>query len=718
MACQTCRRKKVRCDRGRPRCKNCMDKGLDCRYHGERRLKRFSQDGPDSDTARTRPSALHSRSEIPSPPMQSPDSLTLPPQRQSQPDPGGPVDLVDQILGGGPSSLPNHRSASVWMRTERGDEYTGPSSGISAISDQGLAWMKRKAGNCELLCTAVAQVRRTLLSHLRQPKCVSPALWDMHPFQTPFKGMPPWDVVQEYVDAYFDHVQVIYPIVEKEAFLHQLAQYREDTPANSMSWRALLFAVLASGCRAAHSDETALAFRNSGSEAWSYFVVALSMEQSLVHVTTDLTAVQALAVMTVFAQGASSPQRLEYTLCSTTVRVAYSLALHCAPADEWELFSEEKRARSRTFWVVYCLDKTLALRCGRPSMIDDAEISTPIPALNPATTSFSNNTPRVDFFLSLCQCSRIYGKISRNLYSAFALNKSCRDLANTARELLADVQIWRDSLPPATRVRRSSFSSETIEGIPKSQRLHLQMSYYYVTCAVYRRFTPIFCHGDEDENTVQDMLAGAAPISHIEAARSMILLTKHIDVESYTPGWLVFYMPMTALLTVFLHILGNPREPSAPHDIALMEVIVGFFGRLEYVTSGEACFTQVAEFVRQARSLIHETARASALERRDSPVVVNLTRVHSLASVRPSQESQCNPAESELLHTGETQHDFSPIMLPAHPVADTSRQAPSQLPDDSIVFGATQVPRLQANYDPWLDNWPPLEVWDETILNT
>ncbi|KAH9821431.1 fungal-specific transcription factor domain-containing protein [Teratosphaeria destructans] len=718
MACQTCRRRKVRCDRGRPRCKNCMDKALDCRYHGERPLKRFSRDGPESDIARTRPTALHPRSETPSPPMQSPDSLPLPRQGHSQPDPARAVDLVDQILGGGPPSPPSHRSASVWMRTERGDEYTGPSSGISAISDQGLAWMKRKAGNCELLCTAVAQVRRTLLGHLRQPKCITPGLWDMHPFQTPIKGLPPCHVVQEYVDAYFDHVQVIYPILDKESFLHQLALYHEDVPAKSMSWRALLFAVLASGCRAAHSDETALAFRTSGSEAWSYFVVALSMEQSLVHVTTDLTAVQALAVMTVFAQGCSSPQRLEYTLCSTTVRVAYSLALHCAPADEWELFLEEKRARSRTFWVIYCLDKTLALRCGRPSMIDDAEISTPIPAPRPATTSSSNETSTFDFFLSLCQCSRICSKISRNLYSAFALNQSCRDLAKTARQLLADVQIWRNSLPPPTRVRRSSFSTETIEGLPKAQRLHLQMAYYYVTCAIYRRFTPLFCHGDEDENMVQEMLAGAAPISHIEAARSMILLTKHIDVESYTPGWLVFYMPMTALLTVFLNLLGNPREPSAPPDIALMEVVVGFFGRLEYMTSGEACFTEVAQFVRQARTIVHETARASALERRDSPVDLHLTGIHSLASVQSSQESQRNAAEGESLQTRETRHDFIPITPSLHPVAESSRQAQSQLPDDNHLFGATHIPRLQANYDPWLENWPPLEVWDETLLNT
>lgn len=43
-----------------------------------------------------------------------------------------------------------------------------------------------------------------------------------------------------------------------------------------------------------------------------------------------------------------------------------------------------------------------------------------------------------------------------------------------------------------------------------------------------------------------------------------------------------------------------------------MEVVVGFFGRLEYVTSGEAAFTKTAEFVRQARNI---TKRGEARRR-------------------------------------------------------------------------------------------------------
>jgi hypothetical protein len=61
---------------------------------------------------------------------------------------------------------------------------------------------------------------------------------------------------------------------------------------------------------------------------------------------------------------------------------------------------------------------------------------------------------------------------------------------------------------------------------------------------------------------------------------------------------------MTALVTIFMHVIHDPLASSTSHDIALMDAVVGFFGRLEYVTSGEAAFTQMGEFVRQVRHIV------------------------------------------------------------------------------------------------------------------
>lgn len=93
---------------------------------------------------------------------------------------------------------------------------------------------------------------------------------------------------------------------------------------------------------------------------------------------------------------------------------------------------------------------------------------------------------------------------------------------------------------------------------------------------------------------------------------------------------LVFYYPFTALTTIFVHIVSNPPSESTQSDIALMEAVVGLFGRLEYITSGETAFTKAAEFVRQARRVtdMQNKARSRASQRLpDPPETSNHTSV-------------------------------------------------------------------------------------------
>ncbi|KAL5592515.1 hypothetical protein FOBRF1_013541 [Fusarium oxysporum] len=282
--------------------------------------------------------------------------------------------LLDRILQGNSAESLNVRDPAVWIRATGGDEYTGPSSGISTISDLGLKWARDRVSDSDRLCKTVQDIRNGLLSLLRQPKCIPPNPLLTPPVSSNLKHIPQ-SRVKRYVEAYFSTVQSIFPVLDQEKFQAQLTLRGTDLDGELPSWKALLNAVLASGCRAALSEETAESFQESGRESWGYFQNALSYETAIIHGATDLMAVQALAVMTVFAQGLSSPQRLEYTLSSIAYRLAQSLGLNCHPQPGWGLSEDEIQERNRVFWVIYCLDKTIALRCGRPSMIHDDEIS-------------------------------------------------------------------------------------------------------------------------------------------------------------------------------------------------------------------------------------------------------------------------------------------------------------------------------------------------------
>jgi hypothetical protein len=67
---------------------------------------------------------------------------------------------------------------------------------------------------------------------------------------------------------------------------------------------------------------------------------------------------------------------------------------------------------------------------------------------------------------------------------------------------------------------------------------------------------------------------------------------------------LLFYYPFTALGILFSHVITNPLAPTASNDIALMDVVTGLFGRLDFVSSGMRSLTEVGEFARLARAAV------------------------------------------------------------------------------------------------------------------
>ncbi|CAG9981767.1 unnamed protein product [Clonostachys byssicola] len=686
MACKSCRSKKIKCDRTRPICQNCRLRSIACTYVGERRTKEWMQSNVDSrrfSTIRTSRKQQLSEGGTRSDRITTfPQSASaMPNQRrvsctsnlsaargaremqqerdvdmlQSQPpwdqigsDPmtcdfdqipsgmgvtdshtptnsnGEDETLLDRILEGKDMECTKDRNPALWMRSTDGDEYTGPSSGISTISDLGLNWVRHNVPDSQVLCETIQDIRNGVLSHLRQPKCVPQVLPRVvsSPCNLKVKETPNPEVVK-YIEEYFDTVQVIFPVLDRAKFFSQLETYgTRQSISENPSWQALLSAVLASGCRAALSAETAEAFKKSGQEAWGYFQNALSFESCITHGSTDLMAVQAIAIMTIFAQGLSSPQRLEYTLSSIAARLAQSVALNRHPPPDWSLSEEEQRDRNRVFWVIYCLDRTISLRCGRPAVISDDDISCCFPR-DVLVIQHGNSepvgVPEVDFFLCATKLARIAGKVSRMLYSVSALYTSSSRLLPVMNSLLKELHAWLSLLPSPIRPGQPPNRMTKTFGLSREQIIVLHLSYYYLLCSIYRRFTPIFT---QDSDNLQHLVNSQMHCSHIEAARSMVLLTKHLDVESFTPAWLVFYYPFTALTTIFVHIVCNPPSDTTPTDIALMETVVGFFGRLEYVTSGEAAFTKTAEFVRQARNIHNKYSKDRAQARQCESIQV------------------------------------------------------------------------------------------------
>ncbi|KAK7227863.1 hypothetical protein V2G26_000033 [Clonostachys chloroleuca] len=107
-------------------------------------------------------------------------------------------------------------------------------------------------------------------------------------------------------------------------------------------------------------------------------------------------------------------------------------------------------------------------------------------------------------------------------------------------DLLKELHAWLSLLTSSIRPGQPPNRVNRTFGLSREQIIVLHLSYYYLLCSIYRRFTPIFT---QDSDNLQPLVNSQMHSSHIEAARSMVLLTKHLDIESFTPAWLVFYYP-------------------------------------------------------------------------------------------------------------------------------------------------------------------------------
>lgn len=97
----------------------------------------------------------------------------------------------------------------------------------------------------------------------------------------------------------------------------------------------------------------------------------------------------------------------------------------------------------------------------------------------------------------------------------------------------------------------------------------------------------------------------------ISAARNIILATKYIDIEASLPGWLLVYYPLVGCMNVFIHVLDQPSLPSVQSDMNLMEMVVGHFGHLGFI-SAETTFSLPRQMVNLAAAVVKEARQHTA----------------------------------------------------------------------------------------------------------
>lgn len=167
------------------------------------------------------------------------------------------------------------------------------------------------------------------------------------------------------------------------------------------------------------------------------------------------------------------------------------------------------------------------------------------------------------------------------------------NLLSTVNEMHQQLQNFRDSLPP--HLRPGTPINQSSEGLSPPRFIHiiyLHFAYYGSLMAAHiLLFYPWISSRFQTENS--ELFQSQISMSSntvADAARNIILTARYLDVDVASPSWLAFYYPMVGVINLFIFILKYPTLPTAQPDVALLDVVAGHFGHMEFITSSELTF--------------------------------------------------------------------------------------------------------------------------------
>ncbi|KAJ4982756.1 hypothetical protein SVAN01_11761 [Stagonosporopsis vannaccii] len=403
------------------------------------------------------------------------------------------------------------------------------------------------------------------------------------------------DYIVRCVQSYFEHIDPIHPFLERQNF-ERIALGSELTGklASDKSWSALFYAVLALGSQ--YHDGGSYQPTNTGS--WLFFATALAFFPDLLITRTTLNTVQALTAMAVFALNVSCLQ-IEYTMVSEGAKKAQTLGYNrsTAPGDD---------PRNRTFWVLYLLEKHMSFSTGRSSTIMDSDICSAVPShlLQWSNISF-------DWTLASIRISRLLSRIYASLFSVSVRDRPTAYYIATVQSLRSELDAWTRTIPTEIRPGQP-IRPHTIQASQTTMDLIIRLHYLHYSTALHLDRTALQL---EKDHSVGSVVASAI----MRTARSVLELTKYIDVQPYTPLWILVGTPLAAFLVLFDLVIDNPTHPETAANLAILDVGSGHFSGLEYASQGTLPGSIISELTQIARAYVRGRTNTSTAGSTTSP---------------------------------------------------------------------------------------------------
>ncbi|KAI1619628.1 hypothetical protein EDD37DRAFT_642718 [Exophiala viscosa] len=590
VACNHCRAKKIRCNGNIP-CANCLDRAEECVVTPRRRpriQKSLNHDGRVVSHEDNEPRPVQAGySNVLSQPLifvpQQSESQTETPQDDREPS----INVFDDQDVGEDNSL--HATDTLSL------EYYGPRCMLSVCSQPAVDWVILNTKSKDY----ASIVKRVVHNSARMLKMSNSLSSSRVPD-------PPPEIAWQYTCAYFEEgLDQAFGVVERNLFEARLRAHFSgirNLMTDDKAWYALRNIVLAHGCRIVLSRKRT--FRETLQASLGFFENALSMHTENLFLHTSLMGVQTLILMAYFSEGIGK-ESLQYTLCTDAMRLACSKGLHRQPSHSWKISPQEVTHRNWMFWSIYCLEKHICSRSGRPSIMDDDEISCRVSSSAPS--GLPSDTLYCHTLIKMMQLSSTARK---RLSSARALRQTTEQLIKTVRKLRKDLADFKLSVQHDICLDDPLETSRIPAGLSLRQAQSLQSHYF---CLVLDINTPltypwlgISAYLSNDAAATSHVEASCKEVA--QASRAGILATRQVHIDGGCSLLIAKYTPVYCFMNLFMHILRDTTAPTVSSDLVLLDIAFGYFSNLEFVTGLELSRMFVRDLCHLARLAVEHDA--------------------------------------------------------------------------------------------------------------
>lgn len=568
IACDHCRRRKMRCDGLQPMCTYCLDHGITCVYQQPSQRVQVSRHYLDSLTKqveelRTANTVLANIScgdsrqggRLPRENSTLSGHLNLPlspvPEVRSSPFSKSPGSMMPPPKESISKDAQSQSSTIVHAGTPpAGGSYFGGSSTVAFLEvvqtmafHNGIEIPRRLQSNEQHHHTDIQESSWT--SPLPQP------------LNFKSKFLPPRFTADHLVETYFSYVSDMYTILHEPTFHEEYEEVWQSGFQPDDLWFSILNTVFALG--SLFSDR--LTPDDSESTATTFFAQAKGLFNYENIDYGNLTMVQALLLMGQYLH------IRRVTRCwhvfGIAIRVAQGLGLHLSDINN-KCGPVERETRRRCWCGCMVMDTMLAMTFGRPMMIPsqyyhDAEIPAPVDdarALGPQQKE--NTSPKVLLFINRIKLCIILHSILKALYQQTVDNKETRFPAEDMMKLDKQLCSWKDNLPTPMRMKEDP-QGITCESSETRPRYMLYTRYLIVRILLTR---PSLAVVADMASTSSEKLRTLDQTFALSAAEACIDTSKHLidyirtNLQIERAAWNTTHSIFSAALVLFAaHII-------------------------------------------------------------------------------------------------------------------------------------------------------------------